>query len=336
MTTTYRLLVCAAVAVTAAGAGRAADPTTGHVLLLVNERTVEGDIERVGEQYRVRHVVGETWVPAEKVLRLCDDMPGAYLVLKGRANLNDPDECVRLSRWCHTHGLTAQAVESARAAVKLNPNHAEARRLMAGLERAAAAPTTAAADQPAAHPVEVPELNTEARATFANKVEPILLNACAGCHTADRGGSFKLTRAFGAGTANRLSLQQNLAAVLAQVNLQQPQESKLLVKAITAHDPQARVAPLNGRQMAAYHTLEDWVQTTLASNPHLREHVPPPAPVAEAKAVAAPAPAAAPPSAGFAASRPATAQTTPVDEFDPLLFNKQSQPPADPKPAQKP
>jgi hypothetical protein len=92
MTTTYRLLLCAAVAVTAAGAGRAADPTAGHVLLLVNERTVEGDIERVGEQYRVRHVVGETWVPADKVLRLCDDMPGAYLVLKARANLSDPDE----------------------------------------------------------------------------------------------------------------------------------------------------------------------------------------------------------------------------------------------------
>src|SRR5207248_1195355 len=85
---------------------------------------------------------------------------------------------------------------------------------------------------------------------------------------------------------------------LAQVNLQQPQESKLLVKSITAHDPQARVAPLNGRQMAAYHTLEDWVQTTLTSNPHLRERTPQAAPAAEAKAIAAP------PSAGFAAARP--------------------------------
>jgi hypothetical protein len=193
----------------------------------------------------------------------------------------------------------------------------------------------AAAPQPAANPVEVPELNTEARATFANKVEPILLNACAGCHTADRGGAFRLTRSYGAGTANRLSLQQNLAAVLAQVNLQQPQESKLLVKSITAHDPQARVAPLNGRQMAAYHTLEDWVQTTLASNPHLRERTPQPVPVAEAKAVPAPPPPAAPPTANFAASRPAPAQTTPVDEFDPLPFNKQSQPPTE-KAADKP
>jgi hypothetical protein len=333
MTTSYRLLLCAAAALAAAGACRAAEPqTTGRVLVLLNERTVEGDIERVGEQYRVRHVVGETWVPAEKALRLCADMSDAYLVLRARANLNDPDECLRLARWCHAHGLAAQALENARAAVQLDPNHSEARHLLTGLQRAASAPTTPAALQPSASPVEVPELNTEARAAFSNKVEPILMNACAGCHTADRGGSFKLMRNFGVTSANRLSMQQNLAAVLAQVNLQQPQDSKLLVKAITAHDPQARLAPLNSKQMAAYHTLEDWVQTTVAGNPHLRERAPQPAAPAEAKAVAAPAPA----SAGFAASRPAPAQTTPVDEFDPLPFNKQSLPPSGPKKTDKP
>jgi hypothetical protein len=122
------------------------------------------------------------------------------------------------------------------------------------------------------------------------------------------------------------------------VNVQQPQESKLLVKALTAHDPQTRQAPLNGKQLAAYHSIEEWVQTTLASNPHLRERGPqPPAPVAAlppepkagpvAPAVSArptPAPAVRPPSADFAAARPA--QAAPVDEFDPALFNRQGQP----------
>jgi hypothetical protein len=313
------------------------------VLVLDNDRTVEGDIERVGDQYRVRRAAGETWVSHEKVLRLCADMEEAYRFLRGRANLNDPDELLRLARWCHGHGLSAPAVESAAAAVKLNPNHAEARRLLGGLQRF----VTAAAAAPAPHtetpePMEVPELNTEARAAFVTKVEPILMNACAGCHNSSRGGSFKLTRGYDSGPANRLSVQQNLAAVLAQVNLQQPQESKLLVKAVTAHDPQAREAPLNKKQMAAYHTLEDWVQTTLADNPHLRNR----APQATASAAEPKAPAAAPqpkpagpaearpaqPAGGFAAARPAPAKpTTPVDEFDPILFNRQAQPPADPK-----
>jgi hypothetical protein len=359
MTTPYRLILCAAAAVATACAGRAADPiappSAGHVLVLLNERTVEGDIERVGEQYRVRHVVGETWVPAEKVLRLCADMSDAYLVLRARANLNDPDECLRLARWCHTHGLTDQALENVQTAVRLNPSHAEARRLLAGLLRAPTlTPAAPAKPEPAPASVEVPELNSEARVTFATKVEPILMNACAGCHSANRGGAFKLTRSYDVTSSNRVSLQQNLAAVLAQVNLQQPQDSKLLVKAITAHDPQARLAPLNSKQMAAYHTLEDWVQTTLASNPQLRERSPQPAPPTETKAVPAPTsppaetktaaaprpsvptPAVAPAPGAFAASRPAAEQTTPVDEFDPLLFNRQSPPPAAPKSADKP
>src|SRR5438067_853459 len=46
-------------------------PTTGKVLVLTNERTVEGDVERIGERYRVCRAVGETWVDANQVMRLC-------------------------------------------------------------------------------------------------------------------------------------------------------------------------------------------------------------------------------------------------------------------------
>jgi hypothetical protein len=349
MTTLYRLILCAAIVVLAASRtlGQADPPVRGHVLVLTNERTVEGDIERVGDQYRVRHAIGETWVPGDKVLRLCSDMSDAYRTLRAQANLHDPDECLRLGRWCHDHGLSAEALENIAAAVKLAPDHAEARRLLAGLQRAAAAPPPAlpAAPPVKAESVEVPELDTATRAAFAARVEPILMNACAGCHTNNRGGSFKLTRSYDTTSFNRVSLQQNLAAVLAQVNLQQPQESKLLVKAMTVHDPQARQAPLSNRQMAAYHTIEDWVQMTLANNPHLRERASPPAPTASAPAPAAPPPTPptpavvvqppparpSPPATGFAAAHPEPVVTTPVDEFDPILFNRQSSPPAEPK-----
>jgi hypothetical protein len=350
MTTTYRFILCAAGVVTAAGALAADRPVpaaTGHVLVLESERTVEGDIERVGNQYRVHRAVGETWMPCDKVLRLCADMDEAYLFLRGRANVNDPDELLRLARWCHGHALPARALECASGAVKLSPNHPEANRLLNALKRVApAAPAAPKSHPETAEAAEVPELNTEARAAFATKVEPILINACAGCHTSGHGGSFKLMRGYDSTSINRVSVQQNLAAVLAQVNLQQPQESKLLVKAVTAHDPQSREAPLNKKQMAAYHTLEDWVQTTLANNPHLRDRAPQAtaAPPAEPKTVttAAPQPKpaappaetvpAAPAPGGFAAARPAPAKpTTPVDEFDPALFNRQSEPSAEKK-----
>ena len=38
--------------------------TAGRVLILENQRTLEGDVERVGDQYRVRRSTGEMWVAA--------------------------------------------------------------------------------------------------------------------------------------------------------------------------------------------------------------------------------------------------------------------------------
>ncbi len=346
MTTTYRFILCATVALAGAGTVAAepkASPATGHVLVLDNERTVEGDIERVGDQYRVRRVIGESWLPGEKVLRLCPDMESAYQFLRGRANLGDSDERLRLARWCHSHGLAAQVLQCVEAAVTLNPDHAEARRLLTGLRRVAVAPAPSAAPAagvaPAAPP---PELNTEARAVFATKVEPILMNACAGCHSSNRGGSFRLIHNYEASSLNRASMQQNLSAVLREVNLEQPQESKLLVKALTAHDPQSRLAPLNSKtQMAAYRTLEEWIQTTVAANPQLRGQQalglpgdPKPLAVARPSAPAGKPvdPAPAKPAAGaFATARPAPVPTKPVDEFDPLFFNRQGKPVDDSK-----
>ena len=79
---------------------RAAEPPPsldrGKVLILKNEYTMEGDIERVGERYRVRRKIGETWVPAERVLALTASLPDAYAYLRERINRDDADERLRL------------------------------------------------------------------------------------------------------------------------------------------------------------------------------------------------------------------------------------------------
>ena len=62
-----------------------AGPVTGKVLVLDNERTLEGDIERVGDQYRLRRTVGETWVPAGRALRLCDSLEEAFRMLQEKS-----------------------------------------------------------------------------------------------------------------------------------------------------------------------------------------------------------------------------------------------------------
>ena len=69
----------------------------GRVLLLQGDRGLEGDIERIGEQYRIRRGTSEVWLPADKALRLCPDWEDAYVFMKSRANLGDPEE--RLRAW---------------------------------------------------------------------------------------------------------------------------------------------------------------------------------------------------------------------------------------------
>jgi hypothetical protein len=343
MKTLIPLLACAAAAVALGAdppAGEPDAPATGKLLILDNERTLEGDIERVGVQYRVRRTVGETWVPGERVLRLCPDAAAAYAFLRGRANVHDPDERLRLAQWCREHGLRDQALAEVEAAVKLRPNHAASRSLLAHLQQAAAGrPAEGAKAAPARTPAAAPppvELTAEALGVFATKVQPILMNTCAGCHTAGKGGGFELTRTYEFDTSGRRSIQQNLAAVLAQVNVKEPQVSPLLTKAVSVHGPMAQ-APLKGRQAAAYRTLEDWVKLTLAGNPQLQAkaaaEAPPTAPLpAEPKDATPKGEPAAP---GRKPADPAAAPpAAPPDPFDPAVFNREMHPdkgkPADP------
>jgi hypothetical protein len=352
MKTTIGPLLCLLAAAAAVWAALAAEPApaVGKVLLLDNEHVLEGDIERVGDQYRVRRTAGETWVPAGKALCLCAGLDDAYGFLRRRANLHDADERLRLARWCHLHGLRAQALAEVTAAVELRPDHAESRRLLDCLRQSAGAAPAATPAPAAAEPgakAPPPDLSAESLCTFRTRVQPILMNACANCHANGHGGTFKLTRVYEDGGVNRKVMQRNVAAVLAQVNLRQPQGSPLLTKAVSAHDGKMAQAPLKGRQAPAYRVLEDWVEQTLAANPQLQAVVAapppePPAPVAEPKAAAEPAAAkpVSPPHAAdedergqFAADAPAAprggpaaAPAAPVDPFDPALFNRQMHP----------
>ena len=100
------------------------------------------------------------------------------------------------------------------------------------------------------------------------------MNTCARCHATGRGGKFHLTQVYDNSLANRRTLESNLAAVLAEVDLNQPEASRLLIKAVSDHAHIGR-APLRDRQIAPYRTLDNWVKLTVANNPHLRDSLPP-------------------------------------------------------------
>jgi hypothetical protein len=335
------LLGLAALAGLAGFSLRAAEPAaTGTLLLLDNERTIEGDVERDGAYYRVRRASGETQVPAGKVLALCASREDGYRFLKARANLSDPDERLRLARWCHLHQLREQALAEVQAAVQLRPGDAESRRLLTYLQKPLPPPSVLEAKDPdkPAIPLPVVDLSAESLCRFTTRVQPILMNACAGCHASGKAGAFKLTRVYDG--SNHRTTQENVTAVLAQLNLDRPQGSPLLTKAVSAHGQMAQ-APLKGRDAEPFQALEEWVRLTVETNPNLREQAgpPPAAPVPDARPTPEPAPTtpatpAAPPEpapksaepTGFAETAQPPPQVKPKDEFDPLIFNRLAHP----------
>src|SRR5262249_395096 len=221
---------------------RAADSpprATGRVLVLVNERTVVGQIEQEGDRYRVRREVGETLGPAGSVLYLGDSLEEAYAFLRSRANLRDPDERMRLARWCHLHGLRQQAIEEATAAVEIKPGSGEGQRLLQTVQRTSATVSASPDARPARESEGTPapppaiEVSAELMGQFITRVQPVLMNVCASCHMADQGGTFKLVRAIDDGMVNRRATQQNLNAVLAHIAREHWETSPVLVKAVS-------------------------------------------------------------------------------------------------------
>jgi hypothetical protein len=323
---------------------RAAEPPSpiGHILLLDNERTLEGDIERVGDQFRIRHAVGETWVPTTKAMALCADLKDAYAFLRRRANLDDPGERLKLARWCQSHDLLEQALAEAEAAIALRPELKDAQRLARVLHQPSpeaskpAAPNPMESEAAPSPPVVLP---AEAANQFTTRIQPILMNACASCHANGQGGSFKLLRVFEHGSLERKTTQQNLTAVLGQLNLEQAEKSPILTKATSVHGAMSQ-APLTGRQTSAYHALEGWVKTAVATQSTPRESTVQPAaegqpraektsvekvekpPAEKTTAEAAPTSK----SNEFSSEKRNPAPKEPADPFDPAIFNKKMHP----------
>jgi hypothetical protein len=360
MKTKIGFLLCALAAVPGRGLLHAdelaGEPTTGHVLILDSERTLEGDVERVGDHYCLKRVSGgKTTVPGDKVMHLAADMPDAYRFLRSQANLSDPDERLRLAQWCQLRGLKEEALAEVKAAVTLRPNHEQSQRLFDYLTKAKASevkPTVANKnDEPHAElPLNV-EVTADSLTLFSTRVQPILMNACAQCHAGEKAGKFRLTRAFEPGNLGHRTLKENLTAVLSEVNLENPKTSPFLLKSISVHGSMSQ-PPLNNRQRAAYKTLEEWVNLTLANNPQLRQP-----PLETAAATSAPkepfavsssktgksngekpveprvvAPTQRMEKDGTTPGAGGSEQAGPADPFDPSIFNKQVHPQGTPTP----
>lgn len=276
MNATLRLLLLAAAL--APGQTRAQTPdapagATGRVALLDNDALVEGDIERTADGVRVRRSAGELTVPGDRVKWIGADRAGALAHLCASANLRDPDERVRLAQWCLLNEMRAQALEHARVADALSPGRPNVRRMVEGLETSIRSTPATPAPAPAADtgvmqasaelvtPGTPFDFNPDAFPLFVQRVQPLLMNACASCHASETyTGSFKLARVYS--NPHRRLTQANLAATLGALDRRQPQVSPLLVRALTAHGGATRPA-VKDRRAPAFAILAEWCRSAV-------------------------------------------------------------------------
>lgn len=246
-----------------------AERKSGKVLILPNQRTLEGDIERLGDRFRIRRNQGELWIPAEGVLCLCSDWNDAFAFMAGQSNLLDPDERIRLAKWCHANGLNDLALREIHFALELRPKDSQALRfkeMLDHLVRAGEKRNTETVTQVNYAPPPALDVGVQSLAMFASRVQPILTNTCLSCHQAEKDTRFRLFRVTQATYRN--ALENNLVAALAQIDTESPELSPLLCKAVSRHGGDK--APLNGRDTVPFQTLQAWVYQVIESNPHLR------------------------------------------------------------------
>jgi hypothetical protein len=244
--------------------------------------------------------------------------------MRSRANLDDPDERIRLAKWCQVNHRIEPALAEARAALEMRPRHGESKQLVKVLQVTPTGKASKALSDLAPPPVPHIDLSFESVTGFSLRIQPILMNTCVNCHSGNHRGKFRLYRLHEGG--ERIATHRNLAAVLSQVSLDKPAASPLLVMAVCAHGD-AKSSPIPGRQSPTFQLLCNWLDHMLADNPHLRERAAAGTKVRAAdpdrlatKSPFAPLP---PP---IEVSRPAPAAAplvqTPPDEFSALHFNR--------------
>jgi len=246
---------------------------SGKILLLKTGLAMEGDkIEHIGSQMCIRRGVSEVWIADDKAVRLCPDWTDAYVFMQSHIKVDNANDRVKLARWCHVHRLNTEALAEAKLALELEPGHADAKQIVSMLERAMKDPP-AKPITPKPTPVRVDgptptvDVTADTLIAFMSKVQPILMNTCASCHTGDTAGKFRLERV--SETGHKVSSQRNLAAVLGQVDLDRPAISPLLVKAITPHG-RDQTPPIKDRSAKPFQFVQQWIVETVRKNPQLK------------------------------------------------------------------
>jgi hypothetical protein len=237
---------------------------------------VHGKISLEDEIYTVRGRYGNMQIPSSHVRMQCTSLLDAYARLHElTVKHQNANSHVTLARWCVTNQLDAEAIQELNAALELEPGRDDAQRMLRTLTetqksdrksspRREPIDSVLAARQDVAAAGEVAALgglSASQALRFTRRIQPLLVKTCAtaGCHTRGSDIGFQLTHVVPGKNANRHASEQNLAAVLEQIDLKNPAGSRLLSVPRRKHGRQGRPVFAGQRGEEQLAELERWV-----------------------------------------------------------------------------
>ena len=253
------------------GSTRDADAASGpiRILVLFDGRVVEGDIEERPGGYLVQQPNGAIVLPFELIRATATTLAEAYE--KQRDNFVYPtaNDRLGLAQWCYTNKLYAQANAELEAVLRLEPQRSDARELLKLVNAATSRAARRAEGQgPASGGGDLTSgrIRSETHAEFIRAIQPLLVNKCgnATCHGTASNNAFRLTNVRSGLRHQRLHSDQNLAAVLAQISAEFPQQSPLLLKPQDREMTVHRGIFFGASGDGQIQMLRDWIEVAAA------------------------------------------------------------------------
>lgn len=241
------------------------------ILVLHGGQLVRGKVSRSGTGYSVERGTGRMFVPAPQVRFQAKDLEDAYQQQRLALPPRDAAARVELAKWCVTVKLLPAARDELRAALELDPEQEEIRKLLQRVNDLLK-PRPAEPERPEPKPrlrlneilyqeqaESLGGLSRESATAFSARVQPILMNNCAmaSCHGPAAKNEFRLR--IVRGDASRLLIEENLAMVMKYVDKAHPLESALVKAPQGLHGVKNRPIFLGARGTQQLEELQAWL-----------------------------------------------------------------------------
>jgi hypothetical protein len=278
----------------------AAPAPSQSVLLLSDGRILEGTLSIEGAEYVLRKRGGTIRFKKEQVVQPFGSVAEVYRYKRDQIPEDDPDEHLKLARWCLSQGLQPEARTELQKVVAVSSRSSEARAMLASIEASEArlasrrvdsevVQTSGESVEPmkrAQRPGELPPV-TLARIRremgvsglpvifdlppavavkradqFARNVHPVLQAACARCHNERHDGPFQLVEVKSRRDWTQSVFRANLDATLQLIDKDTPAKSELLSRSLVPHgSTQTRQPIFRGSNDPQYQIIAAWVNS---------------------------------------------------------------------------